>query len=185
MSLTKSLLISSAMLLMTTLSACTSQTPVTADPNNPNLNKVKFSEVTDASAQTTDFDTGLLSSSLAVGLGQDFLTINAAPSSAAQNRLLTITLRTQPNQIKVGATFPLGAEDKTGVVNATYFQTSSILLTHAFRAKSGTLTIDRIGGTITATTVDFSIKDAKMEPTKPELGTGSFVLNFQGQPARP
>lgn len=165
------------------VAACTAQTPATVDPNNPDINKVKFSAATsDANAQTADFDASLVSSSLALAPGQDFLTINAAPSTANQTRLLTVTLRTQPNQIKVGSTFPLTAENALGNGNATYTQTSSILLTHAFRATSGTLTIEKIGGTLTATTVDFTIKDAKMEPTRPDLGTGSFVLNLQGRP---
>jgi hypothetical protein len=171
------------LLALLLLGACGPKAPTSVDPNDPDLNKVKFSAVADSNANTTDYDSGLLASSLALAPGQDFLTINASPNSSNQARLVLITLRAPSNQIKVGATFPLATEIKLGTANATYTQTTGTFVTHAYRASSGTLTIDKIGGTLTANTVDFHLTDAKMAPVPGSTSTGTFMVNLRGRPA--
>lgn len=170
-------------LLLTALSlgACTTRNIPTATEAEPTLNKALFSEVKDANIISSDFQAEFLSSTLGIAPVQDYLTINISPTPGDQTRLFTITLRAKSNEIKPGASFPIAKKSEVGIVNALYTQSVSIVLNRAFQGVSGTLSVDHIGGTISAPTVDFHLKDVKMEPTQENLGSGSFVFNFYGK----
>ncbi|PKL75888.1 MAG: hypothetical protein CVV27_13055 [Candidatus Melainabacteria bacterium HGW-Melainabacteria-1] len=151
---------------------------------DPDLNKVRFSQVVDASANTNDFTAGLVAASLANAPVQDYLTINASPATSDATRLVSVVLRAPAGTIKVGASFPLG-NAAVGVASAVYRETVSILVSQAYQASAGTLEINAIGGSLTNPEVEFHLKDAKMEPLptdQAEPSKGSFVLNLHGQP---
>lgn len=170
--------------LLLALGACKGPASTFPPSTDPEINKVKFSQVSEASANTSEYTAGLVNSSLTNALNQDFLTINATPSNSTQGRLFSVILRTPANQIKVGASFPLGTENKVGVASAVYRETRSIIISEAYRATAGEIIIDAIDGTLTQTFVEFHIKDAKMMPdTSSNLSKGSFVINMHGIPA--
>lgn len=183
MTLTFRLLAAGALLSLT---ACQQPGTILIPSDDPDINMVRFTDVKDATANTTDFKADIVSGVLSPAPGQDFLTINASPGIGNSSRLLNVTLHTKPDQIKTGASFPLGLDAVQGTAAAIYQETASIIVKEAYQASSGQVVIDKISGT-TVLRVLFHIKDAKMEPASTTQGTlskGSFTLNMAGSPTQ-
>jgi hypothetical protein len=168
------------------LGACKQPSSTLPPSDDPNVNKVMFSQPNQTDANTADYTSELVSDALALAPGDDFLTINVPISLSDSTRLVHVELRAPSNHIKAGASFPLNKSGDASNGKALYIEQVSSVVTHQYQATSGTLTIDKITGT-TSLSVEFHIKDAKMEPdnsTNGVLGAGSFLLNLHGIPSQ-
>lgn len=172
--------------LLMGISACQQPGTILIPSDDPEINHLRFTDVKDASANTNDFKAELVNAVMAPAPGQDFLTINVLPALNSSTRAFTVTLRTKPDQIKTGSSFPMSLNPGQGACTAVYQESASIVVNQAFQASSGTLVIDKISGTTTLR-IEFHIKDAKMEPANTSNGVlskGSFTLNMHGSPTQ-
>ncbi|HEY9840402.1 MAG TPA: hypothetical protein V6D23_08120 [Candidatus Obscuribacterales bacterium] len=172
--------------LVAGLSACREPGATLVPSSDPNINAVLFSQVQESEAHTDNFTAELVTSALAPAPGQDFLTINITPGLTNTTRLLNLSLRAPSDQIKTGASFPLGKDGKPGTATLIYQESVSIVVNHAYQASAGSLIIDKILGT-TNLSVEFHLKDARMEPAQTSNGVldkGSFMINLHGLPTR-